>query len=59
MGIKLSDEEMNVIEKFGFRFEGETVIHKKMDIHKEIESFQGFSSLDRLEEYIKSLLVAT
>ena len=59
MESQLSNEEVKLIEKFGFRVEGETVTHKKMDINRGKESFQGFASLEGLEDYIKSLLRAS
>lgn len=51
-----SDEEIKLLGKFGFQVNGNIISHKKMEIEKRVEDFQGFASLNQLEEYIKSLL---
>ncbi|WP_164985231.1 hypothetical protein [Ammoniphilus sp. CFH 90114] len=52
----LSEQEIQVIEKFGFRINGEKVVHKKMGLEKEISGFAGFSSIEELESFVKGLL---
>ncbi|RKD25123.1 hypothetical protein BEP19_04710 [Ammoniphilus oxalaticus] len=50
------DEELHLIEKFGFRLEGSVFVHAKMGIERDAESFKGFSSLAQLEDYVKTVL---
>lgn len=59
MSVKLSEEQLNLIEKFGFRVQGSSVFHRKLGVEREIERFARFSSLSELEDYIKSLLRAS
>lgn len=54
--MSLSEEEVRLIEKFGFRINGEKVIHKKMGIEKELSRFYGYSNLSDLEEQVKKIL---
>lgn len=54
--IHLSEEELKLVEKFGFRIEGSRAIHKKMGIEKDIALFKDFTTLTELEQYVKGLL---
>lgn len=52
----LSEEELKVVEKFGFRIVGSKAVHKKMGIEKDVAIFKDFSTLTELEDYVKGLL---
>lgn len=55
----MSEQEIELIEKFGFRIVGAKAVHKKMGIEKELDYFQGFSNLGDLESHVKNLLRET
>jgi hypothetical protein len=52
----LTDEQRQILEKFGFRLDGSTVKHRKLGIVKEREAFESFASMEDLEAFVKSLL---
>ena len=52
----LSQEEVQLLEKFGFRIHGESAVHKKMGIEKDLAAFRGLPTLGDLEEYVKKIL---
>lgn len=52
----MTDEQLAILEKFGFRLAGEQVKHFKLGIVREKEEFARISSLEELQEYIKQLL---
>ncbi|KQL44058.1 hypothetical protein AN963_21750 [Brevibacillus choshinensis] len=54
--MNVTDEQMAILEKFGFRIEGEQVKHFKMGIVREKEEFARISSREELQEYVKQLL---
>lgn len=55
-GISMSHEQLAILEKFGFKIEGEQVKHFKLGIVREMEEFTQFSSPEELQEYVKQLL---
>ncbi|WP_167577701.1 hypothetical protein [Ammoniphilus sp. YIM 78166] len=54
--MSLSEEEIRLIEKFGFRIDGEKALHRKMGIERDLSTFYGFTSLSELEQFIKQVL---
>lgn len=51
-----SDEQLKLLNKFGFHVTESLVIHKKMGIEKDASDFLPYVSLDDLQEYIKEVL---
>lgn len=54
--MSVTDEQMAVLEKFGFRVDEEHVKHFKLGIVREKEEFARISSLEELQEYVKQIL---
>jgi hypothetical protein len=52
----MTDEQQQILVKFGFRLEGGTVKHQKLGIVREREAFESFDSAEELEAFVKSLL---
>lgn len=56
---QITEDQKRLLEKFGFRVLGTKVVHKKMDIERDIGEFAEQENLDQLEDYIKTLLRAS
>lgn len=52
----MTDEQMAVLAKFGFREEGGQLKHFKLGIVREKEEFARFASIEELQEYVKQIL---
>lgn len=52
----MTEEQLAVLEKFGFRAEGEQLKHFKLGIVREKEEFARFSSTEELQAYVKQIL---
>ena len=52
----MTDEQLAVLEKFGFRMAGEQVKHFKLGIVREKEEFARITSPEKLQEHVKQLL---
>ncbi|MDF2681086.1 MAG: hypothetical protein K0R47_2276 [Brevibacillus sp.] len=55
-GTSVTDEQMSILNKFGFHLDGEQVKHFKLGIVREKEEFARISSQEELQEYLKQLL---
>lgn len=52
----LTEAEIKLLEKFGFRMNGLVAVHKKLEIEKDISQFERWATLAELEQQIKTLL---
>ncbi|WP_235617508.1 MULTISPECIES: hypothetical protein [Brevibacillus] len=52
----MTNEQKAILEKFGFRIEGEEVKHLKLGIVRNKKEFVRHASSEELQDYIKSIL---
>ncbi|WP_254457074.1 hypothetical protein [Brevibacillus sp. HB2.2] len=52
----MTNEQKVILEKFGFRIEGEQVKHLKLGIVRNIKEFVCHPTPEELQDYIKSIL---
>ncbi|MFD2371000.1 hypothetical protein ACFSO0_13850 [Brevibacillus sp. GCM10020057] len=52
----MTDEQMAVLQKFGFREEDGQLKHFKLGIVRQKEVFAGFASTEELQEYARQIL---
>ncbi|MFS0558944.1 hypothetical protein [Brevibacillus sp. 179-C9.3 HS] len=52
----MTNEQQQIMEKFGFRIDGEQVKHLKLGIVRNINEFDHHATSEELQDYIKSLL---
>ncbi|EJL26533.1 hypothetical protein [Brevibacillus sp. BC25] len=52
----MTNEQKAILEKFGFRIEGEEVKHLKLGIVRNKKEFVSHATSEELQDYIKSIL---
>ncbi|WGV58274.1 hypothetical protein QIH01_22715 [Brevibacillus brevis] len=52
----MTNEQKVILEKFGFRIEGEQVKHLKLGIVRNTKEFVCHATPEELQDYIKSIL---
>ncbi|MBP1933688.1 hypothetical protein [Ammoniphilus resinae] len=56
---KITEEQENVLRKFGFSVLEDRVHHKKMGIEKPLAEIVKYGSVEDLQDYIKTILRAS